>query len=508
MTAPEKERKIYFSQWGPPTLFCSVFVLGCFIIGAICAALKTGQGSIADLLLHAVIPFGAVLILLVVFLWLVFFRRVCFEENHAVIYYCLFFPVRISYTEINRLVFFYRMYNKQKIPTTVHFYLHSGKVKAWNIDLFSPAVSETIKRELACRVNSSEAGLKIPDIELWTKHVLQSSNVLKIILCTAAVFTFGLGVWEMTEQLIWNEHIKNWDKVEGIILKNTTKRIPQGKRSKEIADVAYKYTYKGRQYDGTRIVYDSDSFPPLKVGSKRQVIVNPDDPAECAVMFWYRGKWGMLRWIKSVFLYLVSLFFAIGFARSFLQKKTTVPERLKNYINAIPPERFHAALNMENPAVVSGNIELRQKMTYLHAERYGVIRKHVSRLSCFIWSILFLLAVLTSVLVPLCWIAVVILGGVVYSLSVPRMTVFDFQEKKIFFCRWFRPEKADRMRSLSFSAVDHLNCQMLLGSISLFAVTHDGEKVPLCSVAPKRLELLFGLLPELAEKMGRLPITY
>jgi hypothetical protein len=79
--------------------------------------------------------------------------------------------------------------------------------------------------------------------------------------------------------------------------------------------VEYKYTCKGKLYYGTKIVYDSDSFPDLKPGTKRQVIVDPENPRECAIMFWYRGYWGLIRWVKCAFLYLVSLGFAILFFR-------------------------------------------------------------------------------------------------------------------------------------------------------------------------------------------------
>ena len=108
---------------------------------------------------------------------------------------------------------------------------------------------------------------------------------------------------------------------------------------------------------------------------------------------------------------------------------------------------------------------------------------------------------------------ITIIEFVVYSLYTPRMTVFDFQEKKFFCCKHFSPEKAEKMKALSFDKVDHLCCNTLFNGnkgqfIGVFAVTHDGYKLPLFKVTRKRLDLLFELLPELAEKMGHLTITY
>ena len=93
------------------------------------------------------------------------------------------------------------------------------------------------------------------------------------------------------------------------------------------------------------------------------------------------------------------------------------------------------------------------------------------------------------------------------------MTVFDFQEKKFFCCRSFNPEKAAKMNTFPFAKVNHLCCNTLWTRnsdryIGVFAVTHDGYKLPLFKVTRKHLELLLELLPELAEKMGNIPITY
>ena len=512
MIESEKASKTFYSHWGPPTLVCGIPVL-CGISAFITASFKPGFSGFGDLFRHgAGYGFLAPILLGIVFGFF-FFWRVRFEEHYAVIYYCAFFPVRIDYAEINRLAYFYQKYKKQKVPATIYFYLRSGKVKSWNINLFSPQTAQAIQSELEKRSRPQETRREIPDIQLWANNILHSGNAVKIIWAFFTVLTLGLGVWEMTEQLTWDKHIKTWDKVDGILLKNTTKRFSKGKRTEEIADVEYKYRYKGKQYYGTKIVYDSDSFPALKVGSKRQVIVNPEKPQECAIMFWYRGKWGLLRWGKCVFFCLVSLGFAIAFSRTFFPKKIIIPETLKNYIKSFPAERFYAALDTEHPAAAFNNVGLQQKMEYLQNFRYGVIRQNVSRFTYVIWSVLLLLAVTTAFFVPVCWIAVIIIGGVVYSLYFPRITVFDFQEKKFFCCKCFRPEKAEKMKALSFEKVDHLCCNILSNRntdpfIGVFAVTHDGYKLPLFSVTKKRLDLLFELLPELAEKMGHLPITY
>ena len=152
-------------------------------------------------------------------------------------------------------------------------------------------------------------------------------------------------------------------------------------------------------------------------------------------------------------------------------------------------------------------------MEYLQHFRYGIIRHSVPIFSCIIWSIVVLLTVMTAVFNPACWILVVIIFAIAYAVCSPRMTVFDFQEKKFFCCRKFHPEKIEKMKSLSFAKIDHLCCNTLscrssTQFIGVCAVTHDGYKLPLFKVRRKHFDLFAETLPELAEKMGHIPITF
>ena len=115
------------------------------------------------------------------------------------------------------------------------------------------------------------------------------------------------------------------------------------------------------------------------------------------------------------------------------------------------------------------------------------------------------------------------LGFWSYYYSLGEMTVFDFQEKRIFYgrCRRFSQEMTGKMKSASFSEVDHLclslfELEQLAGKhgtvmvkcIGLLAVKSDGDAIPLCRATKHNLPLLLALLPDLAEKMGHLPITF
>ena len=512
MNTRKKSGKTIFSHLGPSILtggMLSILGIANFFI----AALKPGCTGIAELFQHGVGFASCLLILLGVIFGCVFLWRVRFEETYATLYYCCFFPVRIKYSEVVHLEYFNQKYKKQNVPAAIYIHLSSGHIKYWNINIFSLESAKAVKNELEKRINSTENQREIPNIELWAKNALRPSTTEKVTWAAFAIITLLVGSWEIANQLEWNKRIRTWDKVNGIILKNTTKLVSRGKGSSRIADVEYKYNYKGKTYFGTRIVYDSTTFPNLKVGKNRQVIVNPEKPQESAIMFWYRGKWGFVRYIKSGFSLLLSLGFVIIFLRMQFIKKIIVPSRLKSYVNSIPPERFYAALKIEQRSAVQNNIKLQKRMEYLQNFRYGIVRNDFSKLSLVIWSMVLLLAVALSIYIPACWIIAAIIGFVIYSMQSPLMMVFDFQEKKFFSCKNFDPEKRKKRESFSFAEVDHLHCQVLSSHhsgyfVSVFAVTHDGKKLPLFKVAPKRLEPLFEMLPELAEKMGNLSITY
>ena len=158
----------------------------------------------------------------------------------------------------------------------------------------------------------------------------------KIFFLSGLLITLAFGFGSMCRELVWDHRVRTWDKADGIILRNEVREIKSGRRgqqTREVSDVAYSYTCRGKQYTGTRIVYDNESFPPLKRGTHRQVIVNPDDPRDCAVMFWYRGYWGLLRWAGCAGWYLLALFCG-GLLFGLRNRKIEVPDRLKEYLLA------------------------------------------------------------------------------------------------------------------------------------------------------------------------------
>ena len=447
-------------------------------------------------------------------LFILLFSRIRLESDHAKIYCCTFFPSKINYAEVINLSEFCRNPKFPTVPTSLAFQLRSGKYTYWDLSLFAADKIRMVKTELERRINTADRTPEIPDVRLWANNILRPGTGDKVISGIGALLTLSLAVYFMCGQLSWDRRIEMWDKVDGIILKNEVKTVVSSRRRKqEIADVEYEYVYNGRTYRNTRIVYDSKNFPAVKVGTKRQVIVNPDKPQDSAVMFQYRNRMGLLfRYGSSGLLYLCSAILFIIFIKMLTVRKIEVPSQLVSYISAIPLERFLSAAKMEKLNNLHAP-QMNKPMEYLPGRRYGIIKEGAFAVTGIIWILMLLPAVAAAIFNPGLWIIVIMLGAVCFLRSVSNVTVFDFHEQKFFRGKKFDPQKTEKLKFVSFSEIDHLSCRLSYihqanRQIALLAVKHDGSAIPLCQVTPKHFNTLLELLPELAEKMGKLPIIY
>lgn len=505
MTYAKDGHKTFFSQWEPPVFIggmLAAFGITAFLVAVLGSPLQRGPAYV--LLSPAVL--GAVF-------FPIFCQRVRFERDYATLYVCTFFPVRIDYADVAGMVNLCRDPKNPGVISCVLFQLGSSMGKMWNLSMFAPAVRKKIAQELDTRIGIPSKGMRPPDFQTWTDNTLRQSPAVQIIFLAAAVLMLALGIGKTCGQLAWDERVRAWDKADGIILKNTTKQIVRGRHEKSVADVAYRYVYKGREYTGTRIVYDSESFPDLSVGTHRQVIVNPSDPQDCAIMFRYRGHRGLLRWADcALFFGLAMLVFGL-FVRGLRRRDITVPDKLKAYLASFPPDRIDAAMKVGRGLAGSSSIVLSRPMEYRQDGRFGIIRGRCSWSTAAVFALTLILCVIVSLVVPIGWLFAIVTVLLAFPFCVPQATVFDFHEKRICCCRRFDPEKLKKMKRMPFSAADHLCCFVQLRKhgnalVCVSAVMRDGISVPLFCVDGKHLDLLFDLLPELAEKMGHLPVTY
>ncbi len=539
----EDRCKTFFSSWGT-VIFLIVLFDAASVFGITADSLKPGFPGFGTYFMSGNGLIALSPAVLGTIIGLAVLRRVSFEQDHAALYYFTFFPVRIDYAEVVSVEYPCRDPGGSNGPDAAVFQLRSGESRKWNLSRFSAEVRQEIVRELDSRIRAVKtppqsvpgasgqdsrirtAGSPAPaetvsGIQQWADKVLQPSRTTLIVSGLAAVILLVIVSVGLYLQLRWDKYIRTWDKADGIILRNETRRVRSGKSTRLVSEVEYQYTYQGKRYFGTRIAYDSEHFPRLAVGTHRQVIVNPADPQDCAIMIWYRGYGGFIdRFLITTLVFLAALGALAVFFRHLAWKRTIVPEELEAYLETFPPERLRAASEMKCRGREISPIEMRRPMEYRMEQHYGVIRNRDWAVWGWVIGIPLILSVIGAVYEPFVWIVVVILGIITYYICRPRMTVFDFHEKKTFSCGRFAPEKFGKAKSLPFSEVDHLRCSYVVsirgsGSkksesrfFTLSAVERDGTVVPLCRVSTGNLRLLLDLLPELAEKMGHVPIIY
>ena len=505
MTADNREEvRTVYGQWIPQTLITGAFALfGIFLFAVhFCKwnSLKPGF-----LLLPGI---GAVL-------WTALSQRVRFEADRATLFTCTFFPLRVRYEDVASFVWFSSDPDHPQTPTSIVFLMKSGQKKHWQIFSFTVESREKIRQELESRIRilPPDRPPEMPDIQKWADWTGKKPMMEKLFFGTGAFVFFLFGFMAMCHQLEWDRRIRNWDKADGIILKNTTRIIKSSRsnHSREVADVLYRYPYRGKTYTGTRIVYDSTRFPALKTGSRRQVIVNPADPRDCAIMFWYHGHWGLIRWIECVFYYLVSLLAGIPFFLALRPGRLVIPDRLKTYLAEFPPERIAAALQLERAYRIPNDCPLTAGTADFPDELHAVFGGKPSRLGPGLLILLMLGSVVLTLLgFPLALLAFVLAGLSGYSLYwIPGRTVLDFEEGELIFERRTTfPWEWSAVKKVPFGQADHLLLSNGPHWIILCAVGRSGEMMPLCKVRKKHLPTLCGQLPLLAEKLGHLPITF
>ena len=474
--------------WSPSAVFAAVCILG----GSAAFGVSGNQSVLYG--------FG----FLGLFLGLLFFMRVRFEYDRATLYYCTFFPVTVFYADVTGLIVVHGDPRHPDAPSRFQFILASGKKRNWYSGFFSVSVMKEIHGELEKRIRIPENGSRIPDMQNWFR---QDFRIAFCFFCFFGLYCFVVGSWDVYEQVRWDIRVRTWDKTQGILQKNGVRTILDGKRKKTVSDVEYRYTVRGKSYTGTRIVYDSETFPSLKVGTRRQVIVNPADPRDSAIMFWYRGYWGLIRWLPVIGMYLCTLVIVVLY-RIIRPPVIHIPEPLKAYVESISPAEFFAALDRERPGPAGrrgGIIDIRRPMER-PGEECAAFRESRSVFMPYLLILFFLISAgLALKISALFWFASVMIALAAYGLFKRADTlVFDFQERMICFRRGMKIT----METVPFSGIDHLSLTLFANNFRLYAVSKQGTMIPLCRADAKRVRHLFEPLAELAEKMGRLPIVY
>ena len=489
------------------TQFSSSVICGimfCFFLILSVAALACGQSGNAAIL--PVIGF----IFSIPLYW-----RVRFDSDSATLF-CFLFPRKIMYHEVKEIRCFFSNPAVPEAPASIFFELKDGRKVRWELTQFTTETRKQIKEALDIRLTPAQIPEKAsvqPEVQEWIQKVCKVSKAEKIIWGIGALLFLLLFTFELTTQLNWNHRIRTWEQVDGVILKHERKRVKSGKSTKTISQLEYRYNYKNKVYTGDKIAYGNNTYPiNVKRGAIRKILVNPANPAESAAMFTYRGIPGVImRYFKTGFFgFIVSIIGVLCYSTA-AKKPYTTPDKLLRYL-------------AENPAPVSGNKRKKKKIVSSVITLSGVPRQYDERYLLLpgggsktgkILILLPILPLLPAVFFGLhaVWVFIAIWGFVAFTVWLPQTLVFDLQEKKFFRCRIFKGEKIKKAKSTAFDNWESLELNRVSAGkqgfqIQLTANSKDGNSIAICQVPLSRLPLLLDMLPDFAEKLGKLPIIF
>ena len=383
-------------------------------------------------------------------------------------------------------------------PGFVYFTMRNEKRRQWELSVFPAAARKEIERFLRKRIAFSPTVPAPSSPDAWLGEIVRRRNRSdRIAMVLWALFLGVAGTFLLADALAWDARVRNWTQVPGIILRNDRVRVSSGRSARTVSKIEYEYRFEGKRYTGSRILYDSDYFPErIKPGSPRKILVNPADPGKSAAMKWYRGHWGLLRYGWPVFCFVV-LAVNLGICGFGIRRRNrfVIPEKLRAYAAAVP------AFEAEPAAYPLWGVGIRlTRPPELVDGRFLRIRGSGTPM---------IVAALVMVVGPFAlalflrealglWAGIA--GLACMFLIRPETLTLDLRERRL-------------IRRGGKRVISLAECRGLLvfpnrASILVYALLRDGTRVPICHAPEAFLPLLFDLLPDLAEQLGRVPVCF
>ena len=294
------------------------------------------------------------------------------------------------------------------------------------------------------------------------------------------------------------------------MISNRERTVRDGKNTRQVSDIAYQYRYRGKTYASNRILYGKTWFPSgVRAGAGRRILVNPANPSESAAMIWYRKPYyRLLDYLPQLFLLGFGSLCTVVSLREMRRRKITVPETFHAELKSLP-EGFRM------PAGGEYELALPPEDWENGRGRRLPLKKHPG-INCFCFAVLIVVPGIVIILnwkTPVWGLLIFGLLWIYYVILRPFGTVLDLQEKKLFFALRVRPGKIKLGGNIPFA---DLQCLLMIpasgGSLGdsrmivLHAVRKDGISVTLGQFARRDLAQWLEFLPELAKKLGDLPI--
>ena len=322
------------------------------------------------------------------------------------------------------------------------------------------------------------------------------------------IIFFACGIWLLYRQKQWDDRVRDWDKVDGVI---TRYEIIRGKkRGSSHTELQYRYNYKGRTYDGSCIAYDLNRYPRIKVGAVRPIIVDPAAPENSAAMVYFRKNGSWIRYLNAISINTVAAIIGLVLLCLLLRRPPEIPADLTRYLATVAPGESVESNKPPRLRAFGGWVSRLPQLDAPDSCMLGTTNCFQLLLAiafavgaCFLWRCKLIPGVVFSGLVAL------LLGLTAFP---PRLKI-DFVTRTIRRRRLPWHDDNDSGQTLSFSAIRRLELiPVALGKQGMIAilaaVTDDQVAWVLAKIPRKQVAALLRFLPGLATKLGYLPVVF
>ena len=421
------------------------------------------------------------------------------DEKGITFFTFTFIPTRYNFSELIAKITLDAKPEVRSTGATI-LLLKNGKRKLLKLGLYPKKTQERLLALLDSNIKTDLSFFH--DESRWDYWFASKRKVVILERFLIGLLLILIGLSFQFKTLIWNWKANHWHQSTAVIECNQYDN--DGSYS-----FCYKYEFNDEIYTGSKILGGAEKASSTYVpGTVLPCVINPKNPNEAAILTNYRDDWLMCA--GGIFLIIVGLPFVLVSMILHL-KKIIIPDDLKKY-----PQQFTEETLKDLTFKICGECKISV------GKISGGFRDIESRYGCFpphrsIWSIIvqiffFIISIFlgTNVMPHFLLVAIMILV-LLWKTIFPRGVVFDWQDKKIYWFRFFSCKsipakikyndvlKAEDLVALGLSVRND-------GVLMLSGVRKDGVYIPIAKASDKRMELLFNDTMKIAKQLGDLPI--
>ncbi|MBR2440690.1 MAG: DUF3592 domain-containing protein [Lentisphaeria bacterium] len=428
------------------------------------------------------------------------------DEKGITFYSFLFIPHRFRYDEIFTIN--YLSHSGKPQFSLLIFHLKSGERKQVRLGLYQLKKQEEIRQFLTSKITLNEEYYRDRErLKYWLNKARYRNMLDKCIVGSVLIFA---GFVFQIQKMSWDYKIRNWIKTDAVIELNHTEETKLSEQETiKVYKLRYRYEINGKRYTGHKIAGGIEKLPSgIIPGEEMTCIVNPKDHDDSAIIPRIRTDW-----ITYVFGFPLFFMGGIIIITALLTslKKVKIPESLKDYVIQFEPQKI-----LELTQQLKGECKISVgKLNGAYREindRYGCFPLKHSWTADIVILILFVLTIIGGrYVMPHFFLLSLLLLVLFYQNFMPRGVIFDRQEKKIYWSRYFSlksiPSKIKKKDVLNESDLIALGLTIRKDNqLVLAGIRKDGVYIPVVRADLKRMEQLYSDTVIIAEKLGNLPV--